>query len=162
MISFIGKLVFTTIGLRVEGCHHTDAADFVLRVHVVTLITERSEIHTCRCTHAVDEGDDWLTQFTGIIDSLLVIVLCPSGTSRSVDDEDMTSTQGMIGRFDHHVTMVYRTIRATATISGDRTIDGEYRNKREVLSIIIITIQCPLTSHLLTILRNLIFLWVID
>ena len=162
MISFIGKLVFATIGLRIEGCHHTDTSDFVLRVHVVTLIAERSEIHTCRCTHAVDECDDWLTQFTGIIDSLFVIVLCPSGTSRGIDDKDVTSAQGMIGRLNHHVAMVYRTIRATSTISGDRTIDCEYRNKREVLSIIIITIQCPLTSHLLTILRNLIFLRVID
>ena len=56
--------------------------------------------------------------------------------------------------------MIDGTIRAAAAIAGDRTINCKDRDKRKILCIIIF--ESPLTSHLITILRNLIFLGIVD
>ena len=159
MVSLIGKLVLATVCLGVECSHHTDAPDFVFRVHIVSLVAKRCEIHTGTGAHTIHEGDDRLSQRAGIVDGLLIVVLCPSRTTWSIDDKDVTSAQRMIGRTDHHISVVDTAIRATAAISGDRTIHGEYAHEWEVLCLFIA--QSPVATHLLTILGNLIFLRVV-
>jgi hypothetical protein len=77
----------------------------------------------------------------------------------------MAAAKRMIGSTHHHISVVDRTVRATATITGYWAINGKHGNKWEVLHIVTLAIstgECPITTHLVTILRNLIFLWIID
>ena len=152
VVSLVCILVLLTRFLGVEGSHDTDTTDAVLRVHVVHLVAERCEVHTCRSTCAVDESDHLLTLLVGIVDSLLVIVLSPCRTTWSVDVENVPGTELVICSLNHPIAMFGRTIGASSTISGDGTIDIEYIDER-----FIHFVQIP-TGMSLTFLSNLVLL----
>ena len=107
MIGLIGVFVFRSIRQRIERCHHTDTTNLVFRVHIIAFVAKRSEVHTSRSAKTINQSYNLLAFGVGILDSKSIIVLCPSRTSRSVDNENVTTTKRMIGCSHHHVTMVY-------------------------------------------------------
>ena len=61
VVSIIGVLAFCSSGQSVERCHHTDATNLVFRIHVITFVTKRSEVHTSRSAKAINQGYNLLT-----------------------------------------------------------------------------------------------------
>ena len=140
MVGLVGVLIGTSVLLGIKGCHNTDTTYLILRVHEVTLITKGCEIHSCTCTKSVDEGDDRLSLTASVCYCLCIVVLCPSTTAWSVDEEHMTTAKRMVSSAHHHIAMVDRAIRATATITSDRTVNSKHGNEWEVLKAVTLAI----------------------
>ena len=132
VVRLVVVLVVRAILLRVESRHHADAAQLVLRVHEIHLVTERGEIHSGGSTHAVDEGKDGLVQRVHIVDGLLKVVLCPCGAARRVDVEDVATAHLVVGRTDEPVAQFDGAVRAGTAVARNGAIHGQHIDERRL------------------------------
>ena len=146
VIGLVAESAGRTILFSIESGHHADATNLIFRVHIVASIAESGEIHTCRAAHAIDESHHGLALCTGVVNSLLVVVLRPSAAARGVDVEDVTYAVGIVCGSHHHIAMLDASVTAGTTIAGNGAVHEHDIDKRVVLVVIprrnVTTILC--------------------